>query len=131
MVFCCFFWGGGGERVEYQVMHSLCCELIITGISSWFLWRSAYLTKLGSWRLRMQVPMDWTKTILFGRDISRFDWSPAVCVNYSVSVWNMTYYKKNVLRKWNKLFCIWIWMRIECIIFLNNGNIIYHLCIWE
>ncbi|XP_056008632.1 uncharacterized protein LOC125653144 [Ostrea edulis] len=43
------------------------------GITSWFLWRSAYLTKLGSWRLRMQVPMDWTKAILFGRDISRFD----------------------------------------------------------
>lgn len=48
-------------------------KIKMQGISSWFLWRSAYLTKLGSWRLRMQVPMDWTKTILFGRDISRFD----------------------------------------------------------
>ncbi|XP_038059705.1 probable NADH dehydrogenase [Patiria miniata] len=42
------------------------------GFYSWLLWRSAYLTRLGSWRLRMQVPIDWTKTLLFGRDISRF-----------------------------------------------------------
>ncbi|KAK7488255.1 hypothetical protein BaRGS_00020562 [Batillaria attramentaria] len=42
------------------------------GVPSWLLWRSAYLTRLGSWRLRMQVPVDWTKTLLFGRDISRF-----------------------------------------------------------
>ncbi|XP_071945324.1 uncharacterized protein [Antedon mediterranea] len=42
------------------------------GFHSWLLWRSAYLTRLGSWRLRMQVPMDWTKTLLFGRDTSRF-----------------------------------------------------------
>lgn len=44
----------------------------LQGFPSWFLWRSAYLTRLGSWRLRMQVPLDWTKTLLFGRDISRF-----------------------------------------------------------
>ncbi|XP_035211274.1 internal alternative NAD(P)H-ubiquinone oxidoreductase A1, mitochondrial-like [Stegodyphus dumicola] len=42
------------------------------GFSSWFLWRSAYLTRLGSWRLRMQVPIDWLKTLLFGRDTSHF-----------------------------------------------------------
>ncbi|XP_022103893.1 probable NADH dehydrogenase [Acanthaster planci] len=42
------------------------------GFYSWLLWRSAYLTRLGSWRLRMQVPIDWTKTLLFGRDTSRF-----------------------------------------------------------
>ncbi|XP_076472969.1 putative NADH dehydrogenase [Babylonia areolata] len=45
----------------------------LQGFHSWLLWRSAYLTRLGSWRLRMQVPMDWSKTLLFGRDISRFD----------------------------------------------------------
>ncbi|WAR01358.1 NDH-like protein [Mya arenaria] len=45
----------------------------LRGFPSWFLWRSAYLTKLGSWRLRMQVPLDWTKTLLFGRDVSRFE----------------------------------------------------------
>ncbi|ESP04189.1 hypothetical protein LOTGIDRAFT_224073 [Lottia gigantea] len=46
---------------------------VFSGFTSWLLWRSAYLTRLGSWRLRMQVPMDWLKTLLFGRDISRFD----------------------------------------------------------
>ncbi|KAL8619151.1 hypothetical protein ACOMHN_019423 [Nucella lapillus] len=43
------------------------------GFHSWLLWRSAYLTRLGSWRLRMQVPVDWSKTLLFGRDVSRFE----------------------------------------------------------
>ncbi|XP_054714965.1 uncharacterized protein LOC129224525 [Uloborus diversus] len=43
------------------------------GFPSWFLWRSAYLTRLGSWRLRMQVPIDWLKTLLFGRDTSNFN----------------------------------------------------------
>ena len=43
------------------------------GVPSWLLWRSAYLTRLGSWRLRMQVPIDWMKTLLFGRDISRIE----------------------------------------------------------
>lgn len=44
----------------------------IAGWKSWFAWRSAYLTELGSWRLRMQVPIDWLKTLLVGRDVSRF-----------------------------------------------------------
>ncbi|BFZ18506.1 hypothetical protein BsWGS_21545 [Bradybaena similaris] len=43
------------------------------GIPSWVLWRLTYLSRLGSWRLRLQVPLDWTKTLLFGRDISRLD----------------------------------------------------------
>ena len=41
------------------------------GWVGWFVWRSAYLTRLGSWRLRMQVPLDWTKTLFYGRDTSR------------------------------------------------------------
>lgn len=44
----------------------------LSGWKAWFLWRSAYLTKLGSWRLRLQVPIDWFKTIVVGRDVSRF-----------------------------------------------------------
>ena len=44
----------------------------LKGFHSWLLWRSAYLTRLGSWKLRLQVPMDWSKTLIFGRDISRF-----------------------------------------------------------
>nr|CAB3265337.1 probable NADH dehydrogenase [Phallusia mammillata] len=46
--------------------------LKFTGFHSWLLWRSAYLTRLGNWKLRLQVPVDWTKTFIFGRDISRF-----------------------------------------------------------
>ncbi|EQC30560.1 hypothetical protein SDRG_11619 [Saprolegnia diclina VS20] len=42
------------------------------GWKAWFVWRSAYLTKLGSWRLRMQVPLDWLKAMVVGRDVSRF-----------------------------------------------------------
>jgi NADH:ubiquinone reductase (non-electrogenic) len=47
-------------------------KITLSGWSAWFLWRSAYLTKLGSWRLRMQVPIDWLKTLAIGRDVSRF-----------------------------------------------------------
>ncbi|XP_060075862.1 uncharacterized protein LOC132555532 [Ylistrum balloti] len=48
-------------------------QVKMQGFTSWLLWRSAYLTRLGSWRLRMQVPLDWLKTILYGRDVSRFE----------------------------------------------------------
>eukprot|EP00644_Phytophthora_capsici_P014648 jgi/Phyca11/573656/estExt2_Genewise1.C_PHYCAscaffold_540286 len=47
-------------------------KITLSGWQAWFLWRSAYLTKLGSWRLRLQVPLDWLKAILVGRDVSRF-----------------------------------------------------------
>jgi NADH:ubiquinone reductase (non-electrogenic) len=40
----------------------------LKGWISFVIWRSAYLTTLGSWRNRMRVPMDWLKTMLFGRD---------------------------------------------------------------
>lgn len=44
----------------------------IKGLASFLIWRSAYLTKLGAWRNRLQVPADWTRTILFGRDVTQF-----------------------------------------------------------
>ncbi|KAK1929149.1 putative NADH dehydrogenase [Phytophthora citrophthora] len=47
-------------------------KITLSGWKAWFLWRSAYLTKLGSWRLRLQVPLDWLKAILVGRDVSKF-----------------------------------------------------------
>lgn len=47
-------------------------SLKLKGFHSWLIWRSAYLTRLGSWKLRLQVPIDWSKTFLFGRDISCF-----------------------------------------------------------
>jgi len=42
------------------------------GFSTWLFWRSAYLTKLVSMKNKILVMFDWTKTIIFGRDISRF-----------------------------------------------------------
>ena len=47
-------------------------SLKLKGFHSWLIWRSAYLTRLGNWKLRFQVPIDWSKTLIFGRDISRF-----------------------------------------------------------
>ncbi|GFU12912.1 internal alternative NAD(P)H-ubiquinone oxidoreductase A2, mitochondrial [Nephila pilipes] len=56
---------------DYKALTDL-PEFKVQGFTSWLLWRSAYLTRLGSWRLRMQVPIDWMKTLLFGRDTSNF-----------------------------------------------------------
>eukprot|EP01133_Synstelium_polycarpum_P001486 gene1486-1725_t len=41
------------------------------GVAVFLLWRSAYLTKLLSLRNRVLVAFDWTKTLVFGRDVSR------------------------------------------------------------
>lgn len=57
---------------KYQALTDV-KQVKMQGFTSWLVWRSAYLTRLGSWRLRMQVPLDWTKTLLYGRDISRFE----------------------------------------------------------
>ncbi|XP_078180392.1 internal alternative NAD(P)H-ubiquinone oxidoreductase A2, mitochondrial-like [Carex rostrata] len=43
----------------------------IAGFVSWFIWRSAYLTRVMSWRNRLYVAINWLTTFLFGRDISR------------------------------------------------------------
>lgn len=42
------------------------------GFSTWIFWRSAYLTKLVSLKNKILVVFDWIKTLVFGRDISRF-----------------------------------------------------------
>jgi NADH dehydrogenase len=44
----------------------------LKGIIAFILWRSAYFTKQVSWTNKMLIPMYWFKTMLFGRDISRF-----------------------------------------------------------
>jgi NADH:ubiquinone reductase (non-electrogenic) len=31
----------------------------LSGLTSWIAWRAAYLTRLGSWVNRVQVPYDW------------------------------------------------------------------------
>jgi len=42
------------------------------GFTTWLFWRSAYLTKLVSFKNKFLVVMDWTRSTIFGRDISRF-----------------------------------------------------------
>lgn len=42
------------------------------GFLAFLLWRAAYWTKQVSWVNRMLIPMYWFKSMLFGRDISRF-----------------------------------------------------------
>ena len=42
------------------------------GFSSFLFWRSAYITRLVSMRNKILVVFDWMKTLLFGRDVSRF-----------------------------------------------------------
>ncbi|KAL1202026.1 Internal alternative NAD(P)H-ubiquinone oxidoreductase A1 [Cardamine amara subsp. amara] len=43
----------------------------MAGFVSWFIWRSAYLTRVVSWRNRFYVAINWLTTFIFGRDISR------------------------------------------------------------
>ncbi|CAA6654750.1 unnamed protein product [Spirodela intermedia] len=45
--------------------------LSLAGFVSWFVWRSAYLTRVISWRNRFYVAINWLTTLVFGRDISR------------------------------------------------------------
>jgi NADH:ubiquinone reductase (non-electrogenic) len=42
------------------------------GFLTWLFWRSAYLTRLVSWKNKILVVFDWFKTRAFGRDVSRF-----------------------------------------------------------
>jgi NADH:ubiquinone reductase (non-electrogenic) len=42
------------------------------GFSTWIFWRSAYLTKLVSFKNKVLVVFDWIKAFIFGRDASRF-----------------------------------------------------------
>ncbi|MFA5011769.1 MAG: FAD-dependent oxidoreductase [Ignavibacteria bacterium] len=43
-----------------------------TGFKTFLLWRSAYLTRLVSFKNKLLVIFDWTKTLFFGRDVSNF-----------------------------------------------------------
>lgn len=45
---------------------------LFSGFQAWVAWRSAYLTRLGSLKKRIEVAVDWTLTLLFGRDTSRW-----------------------------------------------------------
>ncbi|KAK1396715.1 Internal alternative NAD(P)H-ubiquinone oxidoreductase A2, mitochondrial [Heracleum sosnowskyi] len=45
--------------------------LSLAGFVSWFIWRSAYFSRLVSWRNKLYVAVNWATTGAFGRDISR------------------------------------------------------------
>ncbi|KHN34264.1 Putative NADH dehydrogenase [Glycine soja] len=45
--------------------------LALAGFLSFFIWRSAYITRVISWRNRFYVLVNWITTVVFGRDISR------------------------------------------------------------
>ncbi|XP_057419976.1 internal alternative NAD(P)H-ubiquinone oxidoreductase A1, mitochondrial-like [Lotus japonicus] len=45
--------------------------LSLAGFTSWLMWRSAYLTRVLSWRNRFYVAVNWATTLVFGRDNSR------------------------------------------------------------
>jgi len=45
--------------------------LALAGFLSFFIWRSAYITRVVSWRNRFYVFVNWITTVVFGRDISR------------------------------------------------------------
>lgn len=42
------------------------------GFAAWIFWRSVYITRLVSIKNKVLVILDWLKTFIFGRDISRF-----------------------------------------------------------
>ena len=48
--------------------------LSLAGFISWLIWRSAYLTRVVSWRNRLYVAVNWATTFVFGRDNSRIGW---------------------------------------------------------
>ncbi|KAF5760654.1 putative NADH:ubiquinone reductase (non-electrogenic) [Helianthus annuus] len=43
----------------------------MAGFVSWLIWRSAYLTRVLSWRNRLYVMINWATTLVFGRDNTR------------------------------------------------------------
>lgn len=57
----------GGHK---SILQSQRIEL--TGLASWLAWRAAYFTRLGSIANKVQVPFDWLKTSIFGRDVTIF-----------------------------------------------------------
>uniref|UniRef100_A0A7S4I0K7 FAD/NAD(P)-binding domain-containing protein n=1 Tax=Vannella robusta TaxID=1487602 RepID=A0A7S4I0K7_9EUKA len=57
--------GGNKSLLESEYVN-------LSGWVSWIAWRAAYFTRLGSWVNKIQVPFDWTKTLIFGRDVTIF-----------------------------------------------------------
>ncbi|GLI68456.1 hypothetical protein VaNZ11_012878 [Volvox africanus] len=62
----------GGHSAVLELGDAQRKQLSLAGFLSWIAWRSAYLTRLGSIQKRLAVAFDWTVTMLFGRDLSRW-----------------------------------------------------------
>lgn len=58
----------GGDHAVGDIMG----KWKITGFGTWWLWRANIWIKQFSMRNRVYIMLDWMKTILFGRDISKF-----------------------------------------------------------
>jgi NADH:ubiquinone reductase (non-electrogenic) len=76
---CVCVWGGvivshcaGSNAAVLELGEPRKEWLSMSGFSSWVAWRSAYLTRLGTIKNRLYVVVNWTTTLLFGRDISRW-----------------------------------------------------------
>ncbi|KAL6749899.1 pyridine nucleotide-disulfide oxidoreductase-domain-containing protein [Haematococcus lacustris] len=64
--------GGYSAIMELSRKGLAASPLSIAGWVSWFAWRSAYLTRLGSISKRLLVAFNWASTLVFGRDMSRW-----------------------------------------------------------
>ena len=62
----------GGRSAVLELEGSRGRKFSWAGFSSFIAWRSAYLTRLGSFKARVYVAFNWTVTLIFGRDISRW-----------------------------------------------------------
>jgi len=65
------YTGGGSALAQLQITPADKGRLKGTGALGFGLWRSVYLSKQVSWRNRLLVFLDWGKTKVFGRDITR------------------------------------------------------------
>ena len=65
------YTGGGSALAQLQLTPAEQARVKGTGKVGFGLWRSVYLSKQVSWRNRVLVLVDWTKTQIFGRDITR------------------------------------------------------------
>ncbi|MEW5311892.1 MAG: hypothetical protein WDW38_003569 [Sanguina aurantia] len=62
----------GGASAILDIGVSKGRSVSMAGFVSWLAWRSAYLTRLGSVSKRLNVAFNWTMTLIFGRDLSRW-----------------------------------------------------------
>jgi len=65
------YTGGGSALAQLQVAPNEKAVVKGKGEIGFGLWRSVYLSKQVSWRNRLLVLVDWGKTQIFGRDITR------------------------------------------------------------